>query len=391
MTRPSVPITATVLRWAVKESGYSPNEVAEAAEVGIAEFTNWLRGDSLPTLGQARAVAGKLKRPLATLLLPAPPNITLPTVEFRRPTKGDRRQLNPAERLRLREAGRLQTLFAWINEELRTDAPKLQRFSIWSNPEHAAGVARTSLRFSIDNQVGLPSASAAWHAWREAVEGTGVYVIVVPIGLASCRGFSLWNERAPLIAINSSWNAEARSFTLIHEFAHLLTRTNSACLEVGARPTSQSDEVERWCERVAALVLIPDSALKDFVATHLAEQPANDLGAVSRVARQFKTSRRAAALRLIEAGYADWALYRSIPAVSERPRRGGGGAGRTVLQMRADRYGSLALRDVARAVRREIISTGDAFDYLGLPPIPAAGSVESGAFLSGRTPRALGH
>jgi Zn-dependent peptidase ImmA (M78 family)/transcriptional regulator with XRE-family HTH domain len=379
MTRSnSVPITPTVLRWAVDESGYSASEVAQAAGVELPAFTKWLRGQSLPTLGQARAVASKLKRPLATFLLPSPPKVALPSVEFRRPGKGGRRQLNPVERLRLREAGRLQTFFEWINEELRVEPPRLKRFSTTSDPEDAALFARNTLGLSIDEQLGFSSTSAAWHAWRDAVERAGVYVVVFPMGLESCRGFSIWNERAPLIAINSSWSQEARTFTLLHEFAHLLSRTNSACLEVPARSASQGDAVERWCEKVAALVLIPDAALKDFIATDVGEPPAKDLGTVSRVARQFKTSRRAAALRLIEAGYADWSLYRSIPTVSEHPRRGGGGAGRTRLQMRVDQYGSRAVRDIATAVQREVITTGDAFDYLALPTTPDSGALGSG-------------
>jgi Zn-dependent peptidase ImmA (M78 family) len=285
--------------------------------------------------------------------------------------------LNPNERLRLREAGRLQALFAWIGEALGTDPPRLQRFAITTNPERAAGIARDALGLSIDQQFELTSASAAWHTWREAVEGIGVYVIVFPLGLDSCRGFSIWNERAPLVAINSSWSVEARIFTLLHEFGHLLTRTNSACLEAGARPTSQSDVVERWCERLSALVLIPDAALKAFIATELGERPIKDLGTVSRVARRFKTSHRAAALRLIEGGYADWGLYRSIPAVSEEPRQSGGGAGRTRSELRADRYGSRALGDIASAVRRDVITEGDARDYFDLPATPVAGSLES--------------
>ncbi len=370
MTRSlTVPITPSVLRWAVRESGYSPNEIADAAAVDVVEFTTWLQGDSLPSVGQARAIARKLRRPLATLLLPAPPKTQLPNVEFRRPSKTARKHLNPAERLRLREAGRLQALFAWISVELGADLPQLRQFSTTSNPQHVAGVARKQLGLSIDRQLELTSSSAAWHAWRDAVERVGVYVVVFPIGLDSCRGFSIWNDRAPLIAINSSWSAEARSFTLLHEFAHLLTRTNSACLEVIARPDSQGDLVERWCEKVASRILIPDEALEDFVAANLEESA--DLTLVGRVARRFKASRRAAALRLIEAEYADWRLYRSIPAMSEQPRRSSGGAGRTRSQISLDRYGARALRDISSALRRDVLTSGDVLDYFGVATVPS--------------------
>jgi Zn-dependent peptidase ImmA (M78 family) len=274
----------------------------------------------------------------------------------------------------------MQALFAWINEELGADEPALPRFSTRSDPDDAADVARGMLGLSVPEQLELRSASAAWHVWRTAVEQTGVYVVIFSIGQESCRGFSIWHDRAPLIAINSSWIPEARSFTLLHEFAHLLTRTNSACLEVASRPTPQSDVVERWCERFAAFVLIPDAELKGVVESDLGLQTVQDLDAVSRVARRFKTSRRAAALRLIEAGYADWRLYRSIPPVSERPTRGGGGAARTRAEVQADRYGARALRHIADAVRRDVITAGDAYDYLELPGISGGSGDSAEAF-----------
>lgn len=369
-----VPVTPTVLRWAVRESGYSANEVAAAADVDIAEFSSWLRGQATPTLGQARALAGKLRRPLAAFLLPAPPEVTLPSVEFRKPS-GSRKSLNPAERLRIREAGRLQSFLAWISAEMSSDPVQLRQFSTATDPERAASTAREQLTLRVESQLALRSSSAAWSAWRSAIEQLGVYVVVFPIGLESCRGFSMWHERAPLIAINSSWSAEARSFTLLHEFAHLLTRTNSACLEVGVRPERQTDSIERWCERTAARILIPDDALEAFVLNE-SDRADSDLDTVSRLAREFKISRRAAALRLIEAGHANWGLYRAIPAIAERPVRGGGGAGRTRTQIQVDRYGARAIRDITRAVRRDVVTSGDVLDYLGPSSIRSLGSAE---------------
>lgn len=363
-----VPITPKVLAWAVKESGFTAEEVAHAVGVGSDELSKWVRGDSLPSVGEARAVARKLRRPLAALLLPTPPKSTQPTVEFRRPkSKGTRKQLNPTERLRLREASRLQSLLGWIGEELALDAAPLKRFSISSKPETVSESIRESLGLPLEQQLSFGSASAAWHGWRGTIERFGIFVLVFPMGLDSCRGFSIWDDYAPIVAVNSSWTAEARIFTLLHELAHLVSRTNSACLEVGNSVAVQGDEVEKWCEKVAALMLIPEQALRDFVTSGVDDRSFNDLDAVSRVARKFRTSRRAAALRLIEAGYANWSLYRSIPVVTEQPKAGGGGAGRTRTQISADRYGFRALGTIAAAVRRDVLTPGDAIDYLQVP------------------------
>ena len=64
---------------------------------------------------------------------------------------------------------------------------------------------------------GYSDEQIAAHIWREAVEGIGVTVFVYSLGRDSCNGFSLWHERAPVIAVSSAWREEARIFTLFHE------------------------------------------------------------------------------------------------------------------------------------------------------------------------------
>ena len=70
-------------------------------------------------------------------------------------------------------------------------------------------------------QFAWPSSAIAFDHWRRALEDAGHVVLLVSIGKASCRGFSAWDPRAPVIAVNTAWNEEARIYTLFHEFAHL--------------------------------------------------------------------------------------------------------------------------------------------------------------------------
>jgi Zn-dependent peptidase ImmA (M78 family) len=198
---------------------------------------------------------------------------------------------------------------------------------------------------------------------------------MLSMGSDSCRGFSLWSDRSPLIAINTAWNVEARIFTLFHEYGHLLTRTNSACVEgIQSRTSARSDAVERWCEHFAAAVILPTQDLRGFLRAHGFAHGIDDFQVLRKVANHFKASLRATALRLIDLGTAGWSLYRSLPPASDQKTRGGGGGvERDRAQIRSDRYGIRTLELFASAVRRDVVSGSDVLDYLDLPPAAIQG------------------
>jgi Zn-dependent peptidase ImmA (M78 family)/DNA-binding XRE family transcriptional regulator len=368
----TVPVTPAVVAWAIRESGFSIDRLAEAVGLSAKALNDWSSGTSQPRLTQLRVLAAKLKRPLAVFLLPAPPISLVPAVQFRRSAASRRSALNPEERRRLREAARLQRILSWMGRELTEAIPAVPHASTSDDPTIIAQRVRARLALTVKDQVSWSSGSAALHAWRDALEDSGVSVLMLSIGENSCRGFSLWDERVPVIAINTSWNAEARIFTLFHEYGHLLTRTNSACLEgTVRRAATQSDSVERWCERFAAAVLLPSEDLRKY-AERLAGPGgkwAPTLESAGRIARHFKVSLRAATLRLVELEMANWGLYSSLPPQVDRKQDlGGGAAGRTRSVVRSDQYGRRTIGLFADAVKRDLIGAGDVLDYLDIPP-----------------------
>jgi transcriptional regulator with XRE-family HTH domain len=78
-----VPVTPSVLRWAIEDSGYELDQLASALGVSPSHLEQWLSGNSLPNLSQAKKLANKLHRSLAVLLLPTPPRSRPLAVEFR--------------------------------------------------------------------------------------------------------------------------------------------------------------------------------------------------------------------------------------------------------------------------------------------------------------------
>ncbi|HEY4239263.1 MAG TPA: XRE family transcriptional regulator [Kofleriaceae bacterium] len=359
-----VPITPSVLRWAIDESGYDDATVARRLKVAPGELGRWIRGDRQPSLTAFRELATVLRRPTATFLLPEPPRRKSADIQFRQSPGAGSRSLLPDERLAIREVGRLQAGAAWLVDELGTDTPELPKLGTALKPEVAGRRLRALFGTTIESQLSWKNSSVALKEWRAAIEAAGVLVFLLPLGEHGCRGFSLWNERAPAIVANTHWNPAARIYTLFHEVAHLLTRTNSVCAdETRSSSADAASDLERWCEQVAAAALMPASDIR----TRVQGAARADLGLVKRIATEFCVSLRAAALRLIDLGFATWALFRALPVSSDAKRDGGGGGGgRTRAKVRVDEYGPRTIRTFLRGVQREVIGVSDAMRYLDI-------------------------
>jgi len=364
-----VPVTPSVLQWVIDDSGYDFDEIAQAAGVDSEILRQWVTAKGHPTITQARKLAAKVHRPFATLFLPRPPQRPRPSVDFRHPSDVQR-SLNANERRYLRRAARLQDSLAWLSGEMRIPGPSTPAASIDQNPATVAAEIRSHLGISTQQQKRWATTSQAFDNWRVALEQTGYLVFLFSLGKNSCSGFSIWNDSAPVIAVNTAWNESARIFTLFHEFGHLLTRTDSACLE-SRRTSGRVDPIERWCERFAAELLMPD---RDLLAT-LRERGwrpgthITDLNTASHVARLYKVSLRAAVIQLIELNATTWNLYDEIPPLSDYKPFGGGGRGRDRTQIREDQLGERTTALLVAGVERDVISRSQAVDLLDIPDV----------------------
>ncbi len=144
-----VPITPSVLSWAIRESGHSVQEVAKALKVSPETLYAWQSGSERPNVTHFRALAKKLKRTAATLLSPEPPKYSIPSLEFRHPPGEERTSLNPLELRYIRETSRIQRILAWVLREIDAKPSSLPRLATTSSIEKAASEARHRLNLSI--------------------------------------------------------------------------------------------------------------------------------------------------------------------------------------------------------------------------------------------------
>ncbi len=368
----TVPVTPAVLKWAMTEAGFTPDTLAAKLKVSASLIRAWLADTDHPTIPEFRKLAVALARIPSVFLLPDAPRIAAPAVEFRHPPEG-RSALTPLEHRFIREAARLQEAASWLAQELGEATPTMPQLQVGSSVEGAAVEARLRLTGSLNGSFGAAwkSEAQAFQSWRDALENSGVFVFVFPLGTKSCRGFSLWNGRAPLVAVNSAWRHSARSFTLFHEYGHLLTRSSSACIEDSparaARTGERVDPSERWCERFSAALLMPRESVLTYLHGSLGWSPNRPatLTIAQQVANHFRVSLRAATLRLIELGAAQWSVYREIPPAADM-KKGGGRVSepRDRGIIKRDQYGRRTLNLFVRALRDDVLGRADVLEYL---------------------------
>src|SRR5262245_55066975 len=133
-----VPITRSVLRWAVRESGLALEEIAENLDVEVEEVEAWVEGNSNPGLSKARRLATILGRSISTLLLPKPPEPDRVQVKLRKNPRSPSREAVRKERLAIQDIRRFQDEVSWSRRELGEDEASVPAATVHANPEDVA-------------------------------------------------------------------------------------------------------------------------------------------------------------------------------------------------------------------------------------------------------------
>ncbi len=370
MPRQGVPITGSVLSWAREEAGLTLADVATATGVDETTVAGWESGAAKPTRGQFTKVAEILRRPSALFFLPDPPrNSGIPTSMRRAPGLAGR-ALSQEEVRQIRWARRIQQMVTWILRDQDAVQVELPKSSIRLRADQAAAEVRRFIGVSPAEQLSWNNTSQALREWRTALEALSLLVFQLQLGSAGIRGFSAWDDVAPILAVNTAYSPTARIFTLFHELGHMVTRTDAVCWKF-VLPNDSQPEIERWCERFAAELLLPAQTVRDVASTFGVTEatPISDLDTARRIASRCKVSIRATALRLQELLLAPPTFYESLePALSQFDwsAGGGGGAGQPRVERRLSQIGLRTSELLVAATANDRITQAEACDYLNL-------------------------
>lgn len=367
MPRRRPPINSQVLEWAVSESALSAEEIGARLDVPTETVSAWVAGDELPSQGQFTALVKMLRRPASIFFLSSPPESSGMPPSLRRAVGRTERELTAAELREVRRAKRIQRLVSSLELAESPSPPQIPSIASGVSPEDAGAMIRAWLDISLEEQFDWQSPRQAFNAWRDAAESRRILVMQLRLGSGGLRGFSFSDQYAPLVAVNTAENLQARIFTLVHELAHLSSATGTACLE-GVNATELDGSIERWCDRVASAAILPRQALRVAFRQIVGDdEPSFDV--VRKLADRFTVSLRATAVALVQLGLADSTLYDDVEEAaptSDYEKGFGRGGGLRAPQQRLGEVGPRAASVVLEALWSDRLTERDARQYLRL-------------------------
>lgn len=297
------PITPATLTWARQVSHLSIEDLAKALNVKPARVEEFEGGDARPTFRQLGLLAAKLDRPLGFFFAPPPERPDLSETADFRGRAHDEMPASLARETRRAEQHRDAMLDLGWGSDAHLDIGYIDWKSV------AVRASELRARLGLTDAFVPPESqnSQVFNFWRGLLEGAGVLVFqATGISLDTFRGLSVHHTKLPMILVNGSDSPAGRTFTLFHEVAHLINRTSGLCV------LRESVDVEALANNFAASFLMPESAVRD----HL-EVRSEALEMAEQLARHFKVSVLAAAVRLRRLDFLDEAQLEAVRAASD--------------------------------------------------------------------------
>jgi Zn-dependent peptidase ImmA (M78 family) len=303
-----VSVAPQMFRWAVDRSGRSAEDLAKFP---LAE---WEAGTAKPTMRQLEDFARATYTPVGFLFLDEPPQEVVPIPDFRTFRDAGVRRASPNLLDTIYACEQRQDWFREFAEAHGSDPVELVgSLSLDTPVAEAARSLREELGFGLDRRAEFSNWTAALSGLTEHAEDAGVLVMTNGVVGSNTqrrldpkefRGFALADDLAPVVFINGADTKAAQIFTLAHELAHI-SLGQSAVSRPDLAELDDTERSERWCNQVAAELLVPEASLRK------AYQPRADLTAeLDRLAKSYKISTLVVLRRIADVALMERSRYR---------------------------------------------------------------------------------
>lgn len=326
-------INPVVLKWCREQTGYSISEVVEKINISDTKATSkkeavsavqklekWENGKDVPSYTVLQKLASFYKRPLLTFFMPNPPVVQNKLVDFRTLDSLPHGKDSP-------EFAKLKRQIFYLQESL-SDLQKndnasrldfINSVSVNTNIFQFVQNIRQRLSFSYDEQRAYKKDEELFSVLREKIEDLGVYVVIrgsfEKIPIDEFRGIAITDEYAPLILINGRDVPSARTFSMMHELAHLFLGDSS----VYNKFPNNRDPKEVFCNKFAAEFMMPTEEVNRIFPNRIEETSASVImDTLSLEAKKHNVSMMTLLYRLSDVGKISSAMVQQIENTIKR-------------------------------------------------------------------------
>lgn len=375
-TRDIAYISAPTVRWARERASLSQEELAVQLGVKPSQVDAWEQGLAFPTFTQAERLSEQLRLPFAILFMEKPPEINLTIPDLRTVTNKSKKKSSLEFFDVVSDAALRQRWYREYRERYDPEPlPFVGSYRFGDDVDKIA--ADMAARLEINEE--LREQSSTWQHFFvslvQRAEDLGVLVMrsgVVrhnpnrTLEVEEFRGFAISDKLAPLVFINSRDAKAAQIFTLVHELVHIWIGASGISNPSPKKRASElPDDIEKFCNQIAAQLLIPASGLEQL---WIDQKTASEN--IRRIATHYRVSTMVALRRafdLEKIGYTLFARllddeYKRFQQPKKEADEGGGNFWATF----AARNSRTFVRTIMGSLRQDKISYRDAANLLGV-------------------------
>lgn len=262
-----VQIAPSVLDWIGKVASFEG-----VNDELITHFYKWKADEEQPTYAQIETLSNKIHIPLGYFFLQSPPDEPIPLMEYR--TIQSTAKTTPSRDL-IDTYYQMSSIQGWMRDYLIESGSEKHNFVGSCKKENDSVKIAASIR-------GVTGMSEYWYTQSENkdtsfkilrtfFENIGILILqngVVgqnnfrKLNIDEFRAFTLIDDYAPLIFINSNDTAGGKLFSLLHEAVHIWLGLHS-CFNDNSRLAITTSPLETICNAAAAELLVPNSHFVD--------------------------------------------------------------------------------------------------------------------------------
>jgi len=298
-----LPINPKIITWARERVGLSIEGLATRMKRDPEEIQQWESGNESPSYTLLEQLAYRhLKIPLAVFFLPEPPDVEDPVKKFRRLPANELERFSPDTYIKIRLAQAYQDSVELLMQDIGTPRKIFLDISPGSKkPPEVARIARIYLGINLDEQTTFRSTETAFKAWRHVIEEAGIFTFKDSLEDRFVSGFSLMDEKYPIIFVNNTNAISRQVFTLIHELGHILYGISGVTDIDESYLNLMNDKeriLEKKCNEFAAHFLVPDETF----AREIEYFRKHGLEGIKEIADHYSVSREVVLRRLFDHG-----------------------------------------------------------------------------------------